>query len=261
MQGQLLGKSGGATVHHLNMKDIRALPIPDLPTLEVQRALSGVVAAYNDLIETNRRRIALLEESARMLYREWFVDLRFPGYELVECVNGLPAGWRRDRLDAALFLQRGFDLPNQARQFGDVPIYASTGVTGYHDVARVSAPGVVTGRSGTLGVVHYAAQDFWPLNTALWIKEFRSVTPLIAYFMLSEMNLSQYNSGASVPSLDRKVAHSVEVLISPMEFMLQFDEFVRPLFEQIDSLRQTNESTIDARDALLPQLMSGELAV
>ena len=175
--------------------------------------------------------------------------------------EGIPEGWSRERLDSALLLQRGFDLPNGVRKPGSIPIYASAGINGYHCEAKVKGPGVVTGRSGTLGLVHYVPCDFWPLNTSLWVKEFRRVTPLFAYFMLSEMNLAQYNSGASVPSLDRKVVHPVEILIPPGRVIGQFDEYVGPLFEQVEYLREANLQAADARDALLPQLMSGAIRV
>lgn len=259
MQAQLLGKSGGATVHHLNMRDIRSLPIGDLPALEEQAKTAAIIKAYDDLIATNRRRIALLEESARLLYREWFVKLRFPGHEESARTDGVPNGWDFDRLDSALTLQRGFDLPNSARKPGEIPIYASSGVNGFHDVAKVEGPGVVTGRSGTLGLVHYVSGDFWPLNTALWVKDFLRVTPVFAYFMLAEMNLAQYNSGASVPTLDRKVVHPLKVLIPPQDLMMQFGERIDPVFQQIDCLQAANSRLASARDALLPRLMSGAL--
>jgi len=261
IRGQLISKSGGATVHHLNMKDIRALHIGTLPSLSEQAQTASVIKAYDNLIETNRRRIALLEESARLLYREWFVKLRFPGYELAKWQDGLPERWRFGQLDQALFLQRGFDLPHGARKPGDIPIIASTGVNGFHNEAKANGPGVVTGRSGTLGVVHYVHEDFWPLNTALWVKEFRSVTPFVAYFMLSDLNLAQYNSGASVPSLDRKVVHSIEVLIPPEKIMALFDEQIGPFFEQIRALQEMNKCAQYARDELLPKLMSGTIRV
>ncbi|MGZ4964430.1 MAG: restriction endonuclease subunit S [Limisphaerales bacterium] len=232
-----------------------------IPNITLQRQIAGVVRNYDDQIETNRRRIALLEESARLLYREWFVKLRFPGHESVKRQNGLPEGWRYDRLDQALFLQRGFDLPNSARKEGNVPVYASTGVAGFHNEAKLSGQGVVTGRSGTLGVVHYMTGDYWPLNTALWVKEFRIVTPIVAYFMLAELNLAQYNSGASVPTLDRKVVHSIEVLIPGRDVMEEFGKRVDSIFTQINTLQEMNKQTQAARDELLPKLMSGAIKV
>lgn len=258
---QIKGSATGATVRHSAPKRICdcSVLVPD--TLAEQQQVAQVLSAYDDLISTNQCRIALLEESARLLYREWFINLRFPGFELVKRIDGIPEGWSRERLDSALLLQRGFDLPNGVRKPGSIPIYASAGINGYHSDAKVKGPGVVTGRSGTLGLVHYVPGDFWPLNTALWVKEFRRVTPIFAYFMLSEMNLAQYNSGASVPSLDRKVVHPVEILIPPERVIGQFDEYVGPLFEQVEYLREANLQATDARDALLPQLMSGAIRV
>lgn len=258
---QIKGSATGATVRHSAPKRICdcSVLVPD--SLEEQQQVSQALSAYDDLISTNQCRIELLEESARLLYREWFINLRFPGFELVKRIDGVPEGWNRERLDSALLLQRGFDLPNALRTPGRIPIYASAGINGYHCEAKVKGPGVVTGRSGTLGIVHYVAGDFWPLNTALWVKEFRRVTPLFAYFMLSEMNLAQYNSGASVPSLDRKVVHPVEILIPPGKVIDQFDEYVGPLFQQIEYLREANLRAVEARDALLPQLMSGAIRV
>ena len=142
----------GATIKHLPKQSLEKLVI-EYPLLDLQNRIGDILSTYDDLVENNRRRMALLEESARLLYREWFVRLRFPGYEHTAIVDGVPQGWERVPLEAALILQRGFDLPTQDRQEGDVPIYGSTGILGYHDKAKAVSPGVVTGRSGTLGEV------------------------------------------------------------------------------------------------------------
>ena len=119
----------------------------------------------------------------------------------------------------------------------------------------------MTGRSGTLGVVHHVHGDYWPLNTALWVKEFRAVTPIVAYFMLSEMNLAQYNSGASVPTLDRKVAHAQAVFLPPSTVINQLEDIIEPVFEQTRALRRSISGLQEARNALLPKIMSGEISV
>lgn len=250
----------GANIPHISGKDIAAYEF-DLPDLDDQARIVECLSAYDDLFATNQRRIALLEDAARRLYREWFVHLRFPGHESVPVKDGVPEGWRQGTLDQALFLQRGFDLPNGDRIKGDVPVYASTGLNGFHNQAKVAGPGVVTGRSGTLGAVHYVNKDFWPLNTSLWVKEFRAVSPLLGYFILSELNLEQFNSGASVPTLDRKVAHQLPVLIPTRGAVAAFDAQVQPLFDQIDTLKAEADVTAQARDFVLPKLMSGQLDV
>ena len=94
-QGALLAGETGATAGHVNMRDIRRLELGSLPTVPEQHRLGQIIAAYDDLIENNRQRIALLEEAARLLYREWFVHFRFPGHEHVKIIDGLPEGWER----------------------------------------------------------------------------------------------------------------------------------------------------------------------
>lgn len=217
--------------------------------------------AFDNLIENNRRRIQLIEESARLLYQEWFVQMRFPGHEQVNFTNGVPDGWSKEPLENLLILQRGFDLPVSNRIEGNVPIYASTGINGFHNVAKVKGPGVVTGRSGSLGTVMYVAGDFWPLNTALWVKVFKKASPIFSTFLLRAMKLEGYNGGAAVPTLNRNDVHKVDVLCPESKIMNEFEIQVRELFKQIDKLKEYNEKLAQARDLLLPKLMNGELTV
>lgn len=231
------------------------------PELVCQLRIASILSAYDNLIENNRRRITLLEESTRLLYREWFVYLRFPGHEHVKVVDGVPEGWERMSLEDALVLQRGFDLPSHERKEGMVPIYASTGVNGVHNLAKAKGPGVVTGRSGSLGVVHYVHEDFWPLNTTLWVKEFKRVSPAFAYFLLSALHFEQYNGGVSVPTLDRKVVHKISVIVPNSKSQTLFDEYALPIFAQVRQLGLYNDKLKQARDLLLPRLMNGEITV
>ena len=252
--------NGAGAVPGVNRNVLHRLSVL-VPSYDVQVRIVANLSTYDHLIENNQRRIKLLEEAARRLYREWFVALHFPGHEQVKVVDGMPQGWVQATLGDAMQLQRGFDLPSGARKEGAVPIIASTGVTGFHDEARVSGPGVVTGRSGTLGAVHFVHEDFWPLNTSLWVREFRLVTPLVAYFMLLELGLSQFNSGASVPTLDRKAVHPMPAMIPSKPVQTAFEEVAGPMFSQIRVLNQAASKAKQARDALLPHLMSGALAV
>ena len=240
--------------------DLKQLPVP-VPSIDIQNQIASILSTYDTLIETNRRRMSLLVESARLLYQEWFVRLRFPGHEYTRVVDGVPERWELAPFEEALVLQRGFDLPVQDRQEGNVPIYGSMGINGYHNKAKVSGPGIVTGRSGTLGEVQYIPEDFWPLNTSLWVKEFKKVSPFFALYMMREMDLKQYNGGASVPTLDRKAVHRLEILVPPAKLLSAFDEFCNPIFLQIANLKMQNEKLRTARDLLLPRLMSGEIAV
>jgi len=236
-----------------------------LPPRPIQRRIAGILSAYDDLIENSQRRIKILEEMARRLYREWFVYFRFPGHEDCRFVDSplgeIPEGWEAGRLDDVLVLQRGFDLPKSQRVDGQVPIYAATGVTGFHDTAMVMAPGVVTGRSGSIGEVVYVHEDFWPLNTALWVKEFPRSEPLYAYFLLASLDLKQFNSGAAVPTLNRNDIHGLSVLIPPRGLQQNFQRVAGALLLQARTHSLQIENLRRTRDLLLPRLLSGQIDV
>jgi type I restriction enzyme, S subunit len=253
--------SQGVAQDNLSQEKLLSIKLQVPEKVADQARIADVLAAYDELIANNTRRIELLERSAGLLFDQWFVWLRYAGHEHAKIVDGLPEGWERVPLENALVLQRGFDLPNQSRRDGSIPIYGSTGIGGYHDEARVAAPGVVTGRSGTLGEVHFVRENFWPLNTALWVKEFRRVTPLYALFLLRTLDLKKYNGGASVPTLDRKSVHRIAILIPPRDLIVRFDKIVTPSFDQIGNLGIQNERLRQARDLLLPRLIDGRIEV
>lgn len=250
----------GAAQAQITIENLRSYEI-ELPGIAAQKRIASILSAYDDLIENNQRRIALLEEVARLLYREWFVHFRFPGHEHVKIVDGVPDGWGQLALEELLVLQRGFDLPVASRKDGNVPVYGSTGIVGYHDVAKVKAPMLITGRSGTLGKVAFVSIPCWPLNTALWVKEFRCISPWFGYFLLSELGLEKFNGGASVPTLDRKVVHRLLVARPTDQLLNAFDDQVKASFEMIDKLNYQNQQLSEARDLLLPRLMDGRLEV
>ena len=251
---------GGTNVPHISGGQIKAFKFP-LPGQNEQATIASTLSAYDDLIDNNRRRIALLEEAARLLYREWFVHFRFPGHERVKITEGVPAGWERRALGSTLNLQRGFDLPVGRRAAGGVPVYGSTGIVGQHNMAKVDSPTLVTGRSGSLGRICFVDDPCWPLNTSLWVTDFKAVSIYFAYFMLSEMDLAKFNGGVSVPTLDRKVAHAANVLIPTRNIAMRFDEHMEIMFKQKKLLDQQIQKLVRARDLLLPRLMNGEIAV
>ena len=254
----------GAAQPKLSQANLRLIPV-FLPPLPIQRRIAGILAAYDDLIENSQRRIKILEEMARRLYREWFVYFRFPGHEgcrLVQSSLGeIPEGWEVGRLDEVLVLQRGFDLPKSDRVDGLVPIYAATGVTGFHHTAKVRSPGVVTGRSGSIGEVLYVQEDFWPLNTALWVKDFPRSEPLYAYYLLSSLDLKQFNSGAAVPTLNRNDIHGIQVLIPSQDLQQHFQYVAGSLLLQVRAHSLQIINLHRARDLLLPRLLSGQIDV
>lgn len=257
-------RSGAAAVPGVNRNDLHRLPI-SIPEVGEQRRIASILTAYDDLIENNTRRIAILEEIALRTYEEWFVHFRFPGHEQVTLVESelgsVPDTWSVGRLDDVLVLQRGFDLPRQDRTAGDFPIISATGQSGTHIEPRVKAPGVVTGRSGSLGAVMYIDTDFWPLNTTLWVKEFKLGSPLHALFVLRSIDLAGFNSGAAVPTLNRNDIHGLPTLLPEGKVLGLFEKAVSPLFRLKHVLERKNSLLRETRDLLLPKLIMGELDV
>lgn len=260
VRAQISGSASGVKVRHTSPERIYRVKVK-IPNVTIQEKISSTIFAYDDLSENNRRRIQLLEESARQLYKEWFVRLRFPGHEHVKVVDGVPEGWEEMPLGDVLLLQRGFDLPAQQRSDGNFPVCASTGVCGKHNEYRAIGPGVVTGRSGSLGTVLMVAENFWPLNTTLWIKEYKKTTPFHARYLLESLALSRFNGGAAVPTLNRNDVHAQKILLPPESLIKNFTDIAQTAFNQHTVLEKQNHKLAQARDLLLPKLMSGEVAV
>lgn len=123
----------------------------------------------------------------------------------------LGMGWKTGKLGDVLLLKRGYDLPNRVRQSGSVPVVSSSGITGFHNVARVKAPGVVTGRYGTLGEVFYITEDFWPLNTSLYVQDFKGNNPRWVYYFLKQVLGRPISDKAAVPGVNRNDLHARRV--------------------------------------------------
>ena len=261
MQARLLSYGAGATVPHVNMSDIRALPLPSLPTLDVQRRIAAILSAYDDLIEVNTRRIALLEEMARGLYREWFERFRFPGHEGVRMVGsavGLaPEGWEVKALGDVVELAYGKGLTADTRIPGTVPVYGSAGVVGYHNESLVKGPGIIVGRKGNVGSVFWADDDFFPIDTVFYVQ-----TKLAFHYVFYALQNQHFiNSDAAVPGLSRNQAYLNPFLVPDQDTMNAFAEFIVPIFAQTRNLRQKNVNLRRTRDLLLPRLVAGEVGV
>ncbi len=148
--------------------------------------------------------------------------------------------WARKPLGEVIRLKRGHDLPTSARVEGEVPIVSSSGITGYHNVAKVAGPGVVTGRYGTLGEVHYVEADYWPLNTALYVEDFKGAHPRFIAYLLMTLELGTQNSAGAVPGVNRNTLHQMSVLAPDVEIQRQ----VAAALANYDDLIATNQRRI-----------------
>ena len=173
----------------------------------------------------------------------------------------IPKGWEVGRLDDVLTLQRGFDLPTPDRTHGKYPVMAASGPNGCHDKFMVRGPGVTTGRSGVLGRVFFIHGDFWPLNTSLWVKEFKRVSPAYAFHLLRGLDFEMFNAGSAVPTLNRNHVHNLPVVMPPKNIVEAFNAQVMPLMKRQKANEDQSRTLATLRDTLLPKLLSGELSV
>jgi len=153
--------------------------------------------------------------------------------------------WEDVTLGDILTLQRGMDLPVQDRKTGNVPIIASNGITGYHNHAPVKAPGVVIGRSGSIGGGQYIERDYWPLNTTLWVKDFKGNDPRYCYYLLRSIDFSGLNAGSGVPTLNRNHLHPMPMVRPPVVEQKKISTILGALDDRIALLRETN-ATLEA---------------
>ena len=256
-QGKLLAAETGATAKHVNMLDIRRLELLHLPDLAAQKAAGALLAAYDDLIENNRRRMALLEESARLLYREWFVHLRFPGHEHTRITDGVPAGWERKTLGECVTLNYGKALKAEVRVDGEYPVYGSSGIVGSHEKPLVKGPALILGRKGNVGSVYWSSKSFYPIDTVYFVDAESS--SLYLYYALKYMHF--ISTDVAVPGLNRDFAYSRPLLRPAATMLHAFLETVTPIHAQLDKLDEMNQKLRAARDLLLPRLMSEEIVV
>ncbi|TLF47112.1 restriction endonuclease subunit S [Maribacter aurantiacus] len=157
----------------------------------------------------------------------------------------MPENWKTYKLGKVATLQRGFDLPSRKRVHGKYPIIAASGFTAWHNEYKVKGPGVITGRSGTLGQVFYEVDDFWPLNTSLWVKKFHGNHPHFIYYFLQTLNFNEFNSGTSVPTLNRNDVHSLDVTIPEIKEQKAIANILSALDDKIENNLAMNKTLED----------------
>ena len=131
--------------------------------------------------------------------------------------KGFTDAWEQRKCKDIAPLQRGFDLPTSQMKTGKFPVVMSNGVGGYHSEYKVKGPGVITGRSGTIGKLHYIEGDYWPHNTTLWVTDFKNNCPKFIYYLYQQINLPNFSTGSGVPTLNRNDVHDAIVSVPSKE--------------------------------------------
>jgi type I restriction enzyme S subunit len=255
---ELRSISTGAATKFLTLTILNATSI-DVPPIRFQKQIAEMLSAYDELIEVNQRRIQVLEEMARSLYREWFVHFRFPGHEnhprVPSTLSEIPRGWEVKRLGDILELAYGKALKADQRNGGNIPVYGSSGVVGHHDIALTTGPGLIVGRKGNVGSIAWSDSDFFVIDTAFYVK-----SNLPMRFLLHALHGKQFlNSDAAVPGLNREQAYSLEQVVPPVGLVDDFSRRAESLGRLVSVLSKQIDCLRDTRDLLLPRLLSGQI--
>jgi len=292
-QNQPIRDSASESAHGTKKLDTQVLeewPLP-LPSVQIQRKIAAVLSAYDELMENNRRRIALLEKLAEELYREWFVRLRFPGHEKVKLVKGVPEGW--DYALASKFFglvkgksYAGEEITDDSNHMPFISLKSFNRGGGYREdglkyysgryndeqvVNREDVVIAVTDMTQDRVVVGRAARmpDFGERGAVISLDTVKLVphninnTFLYGYMRHSGFAdyIKEFANGANVLHLKPDLIVKQNVVMPPRALQDRFTEVATPIFSQVDALGMANRQLTTTRDLLLPRLISGKLRV
>ena len=253
------GTAVGANIQNLSQARLSNHDC-NVPDIETQHRIADILSAYDDLIENNQKQIKLLEDAAQRLYKEWFVDLRFPGHENTKIVDGVPEGWSRGLLQELISVNYGKDH-KKAPDDGNIPVYGSGGLMRKCNKSLFSGEAVLIPRKGSLNNIMYVDETFWTVDTMFYATMKQPHTAVFVYFFVKAFDMYSMNIGAAVPSMTTKILDAMDVVIPDKETLEKFDKRAKVYFNKIKTLQGQNEQLRISRDLLLPKLMSGEVEV
>jgi len=227
---------------------------------EKQSGIVSILSAYDNLIETNNKRIKVLEQMAENLYKEWFVHFRFPRYETAELENGIPKGFTLCHLSDFLSFGSGKPKPSEGSLF---PVYGGNGIADWcnkHNSENI----IIIGRVGAYsGSVYYEPEKCWISDNALYAKRITDDIDSIYYdfYLLRSLKLNKFQGGTGQPLVTQGMLSKIKVYLPTVELIEKYCKFVKPIFTEINKLNQQKVNLAKQRDLLLPRLMSGKLEV
>lgn len=282
-QYELLGTANGATVAHVNLPAIRNLKI-ELPEKSVQDKIGTILVTYDDLIENNQKQIKLLEEAAQRLYKEWFVNLRFPGYENTKIVDGVPEGWNECTVESFGTVITGKTPPTSNKEYytnGKVPFVT---IPDMHNVVyplktekRLTIEGaqiqknkyippnsVMISCIGTVGLVSIATevcQTNQQINSIILNNEDDLYFFYESMLRMKDLLDGLGSNGATMTNVNKSKLEKLIIISPSKDIVKQYNDVCKPLFESALNLSRKNVYLKNMREALLPKLMSGEVEV
>jgi type I restriction enzyme S subunit len=242
----------------LNKGKLDSLEIA-LPPLPEQRAIAHTLTTVRRAIEAQERIIQTTTELKQALMQKLFSEgLRGESQKETE-IGLVPESWEVNRFDSFAVLQRGFDITKKIQSDGEFPVVSSGGVSSYHNEAKSKGPGVVIGRKGSLGTVHYIPSGYWPHDTTLWVKDFKGNNPRFIAYLLETMQLKRFDTGAANPTLNRNIVHGEKISIPPIDQQIEISKALTSVERKISVYANRKRSLQDLLQSLLHKLMSAKI--
>lgn len=260
MINSMTGATGRQRVNNDVFNNIEA----SFPEIDIQKKIGEILSAYDDLIENNRKQIKLLEEVAQRLYKEWFVDLRFPGWETTPVINGVPVGWTEGTLANLVQFRRGKTITKKQVKEGNIPVIAGgLEPAYYHDTSNTTAPVItVSGTGANAGFARMYHTKVWASDCS-YVDSSTTLDIVWLYCFLKENQtiIISMQKGVAQPHVYAKDINAMKTIVPNNSMLRQFRMVTQPMFTQISKLEMQIELLTEARDRLLPKLMNDELEV
>lgn len=272
-QTRLINTAGGAAQKNLLLGELRRFPI-QIPPLTIQHQIVSTLSPYDELIENNRRRIQLLEESARLLYKEWFVQLRFPGHEHVKIIDGVPEGWEKKNLCQIADITMGQSPKSQYynEEANGLPFHQGVSNFGFRFptnqtycsmINRLAEPGdILFSVRAPVGRINITTDQIIIGRGLAAIRSTLNQQNLLFYSLKSYFfKEDMIGGGAIFAAITKKDLYNVKLLQPPTLIADMFMAVVIPIDTQIEALHKSSKKLTEARDLLLPRLMNEEVAI
>ena len=256
----------GASRNAMTKQMIENFEVP-YPPLSTQHRIATILSRYDSLIENYQKQIKLLEEAAQRLYKEWFVDLRFPGHENTNIIDGVPEGWEKKSVDSIYNIKYGKNLSTKLiTETGFYPVYGANGVIGYYDKANCNEQVVlITSRgNGSGDVLMTYHKDAFITNNSFIVtpsEGFEYCKLPFTFQFLKMANFRAVRTGAAQPQLTNQSIHTVDVILPNKNLIEKFCSATIGMNDTIIKYREQIRLLTEARDRLLPKLMSGAIEV
>ena len=284
-QHKLLSTAHGATVSHVNIPDIHNMNVDNLPSIEIQKQVADMLIAYDDLIENNQKQIKLLEEGAQRLYKEWFIDLRFPGHESTPIHDGIPEGWERKTVaDVCETVGGGTPSTSKPEYYdgGTIHWVTPSDLTkkkslilletekritqdGYDNSSAKMVPPETILMTSRASIGYFALCEHEVCTNQGFISCIPASDNLRFFLLFNLMNrideIKGKATGSTFLEIAKRTFREMRIVVPTENLLTLFTKQVKPIISQIRVLEKGNVKLTQARDRLLPKLMSGEIEV